>query len=321
MQTSQYQVKKKSSGKYILIVLLIGGALFFFVVVVATIIGTVLPGMRGRVALLDVQGVIYDARGYVDELHSYYHSPMVRAIVVRIDTPGGSAAASQELYYKILELRRRKTKPIIASMGNVGASGGYYIACAADEVYANPATLTGSIGVIMNFANWQKLVKKVGVRFEVIKSGEHKDIGSPNRPMSEEEKVILQDVIDDVYDQFIEDIYRTRKASLEKACFLSQDMEEDSLTSGVVRQYLTNLADGRIFSGRQAFEYGLVDHLGTLDDAILRAGYLAGMRGRPKVYQKKKPLRFFGLLEQKLSLLIRQYTPDYPSLEYRFIAR
>lgn len=316
-----YPVKKRSSRKYLFPILLVALVLFVFVVFIAVLMGALIPTMRGRVALLEVQGVIYDARQIIDELHSYNENPTVRAIVIRIDTPGGSAAASQELFYEILQIRNKRVKPVVASMGNLAASGGYYIACGAEEIYANPATLTGSIGVIMNFSNWEELVDKIGIRFEVVKSGKYKDIGSPNRPMTEAEKELLQDVIDDVYDQFREDVFRTRKSGLERAYFKLYPEEEDSPTTDGVHNFLIGLTDGRIFSGRQAYEYGLVDHMGNLNDALKRAAQLAGIKGRPKVYQKKKPLKFFDLMQGRVDFILRSLSPDYPSLEYRYIPR
>jgi protease-4 len=295
--------------------------LFVFVIFIGVLMGALVPTMRGRVALLEVQGIIYDARQIIDELHSYNENPTVRAIVIRIDSPGGSAAASQELFYEILQIRKKSAKPVIASLGNVAASGGYYIACGAEEIYANPATLTGSVGVIMNFTNWEGLVDKIGIRFEVVKSGEYKDIGSPNRPMTEDEKELLQTIIDDVYDQFTEDVFQTRQSGLERAFFRLHPEEEDLPTTNGVRLFMAGLTDGRIFSGRQAYEYGFVDHLGNLEDAIKRAGQLAGMKGRPRIYQKKKPLKFLDLMQGRIDHILRSLSPHYPSLEYRYIPR
>jgi protease-4 len=316
-----YPARRKSSKRYLIPILLVALVLFVFVVFVSVLMGALVPAIRGRVALLDVQGVIYDARQLIDELHSYYENPSVRAIVIRIDSPGGSAAASQELYYEIQQIRQKHTKPVIASMGNVAASGGYYIACGADEIYANPATLTGSIGVIMNFTNWEELVDKIGLRFEVVKSGEYKDIGSPNRPMTDSEKELLQTVIDDVYSQFTEDVFQSRQRGLKRAFFKLHPEEEDSPTTDGLKEYVYGLTDGRIFSGRQAYEYGFVDHLGNLEDALKRAAQLAGMRGRPRVFQKKKTVRFFDLLQGRIDHILRTLSPHYPSLEYRYMPR
>jgi len=321
MEPPKYPVRKSSTAKYVWIIILAVMIVFLFFLFVGALVGTAIPSLRGRVALLEVEGVLYDVRNLVDELHAYSDNPTIRAIVVRIDSPGGSAAASQELYDEIRKIRVRKVKPIVVSMGNVAASGGYYVACGADEIFANPATLTGSIGVIMNFFNWEILVRKVGISFEVVKSGEYKDIGSPTRPMTDQERQLLQDIINDVYDQFVNAIYVSRSDSLKQAYFAHYGNEEDSATSDVVKQYLASLCDGRIFSGRQAYQYGLVDNLGNLDDAIKRAASLAGIKGRPKVFKKKKPLSFFDLIRGKVKQTIREIAPDSPSLEYRFVSR
>ncbi|MBN1902927.1 signal peptide peptidase SppA [Candidatus Sumerlaeota bacterium] len=323
MEPSSYPapVKRKSSSRYLLPIFLVALALFVFFIIIIVLLGALMSSARGRVALLDVQGVIYDARQIIEELHFYEGNPAVRAIVIRIDTPGGSAAASQELFYEIYQIRKKRAKPVIASMGNVAASGGYYIACGAEEIYANPATLTGSIGVIMNFTNWEQLVDKIGIRFETVKSGQFKDIGSPNRPMTDNEKELLQSVIDDVYGQFTDDVYQSRRKGLERAFHALYPEEDDSSTTDGLRQFMAGFTDGRIFSGRQAYEYGFVDHLGNLDDALQRAGRLAGIKGRPRILQKKKPMKFFGLTQSRIDYILRSLSPDYPSLEYRYIPR
>ncbi len=158
----------------------------------------------------------------------------ITAVVLRVDSPGGGVAASQEIYDAILELK--KTKKVVVSMGSIAASGGLLIACAADKIVANPGTITGSISAIMQFANFEELLKKVGVKSAVVKSGEYKDIGSPLRDMTPEEKVIVQDLVDDIYNQFVDVIVKERKLSREK---------------------VIEIADGRVFSGRKAKELGL----------------------------------------------------------------
>ena len=319
METTQYPPPRpRNRVNKILIIFVVAAVIIFFMVMITTA-GILLPTLRARVALLNVQGTIYDTRALVRELHEYRDNPSVRAIVVRIDSPGGSAPATQELYRELEKVRSDSLKPVVVSMGSVAASGGYYISCGADEIFANPATITGSIGVIMNFANWQKLIKKVGIRFEVIKSAEHKDIGSPNRPMTDEEKELLQEVIDDVYDQFIEAVYEARQQELWMA--YRNIHEGDNPTSASVRQYLHQLADGRIFSGRQALEYGLVDRLGNLQDAIMFAGRLSGIKGKPRVYQIKKRTGFFDILQGKVRQTLEGIAPENPTLEYRFDPR
>ena len=224
---------------------------------------------RGSVAIIDVVGPIFDVSEPVKQLQSYSNNASVKAIVVRVNSPGGAVAPSQELYEE-LKKARTKGKKIVISMGSVAASGGYYIACAADEIYANPGTITGSIGVIAEFPVIDGLMEKVGIRFETIKTGKYKDTGSSFRPMTEDEHKLLEDMLMDVYDQFVEAVAEGRGMPIKD-----------------VKKY----SDGRVFSGRQALEYGFVDALGTQSDAIERAGALAGIKGKPRVI-KKSPRRW-----------------------------
>ncbi len=196
----------------------------------------------------------------ITQLREATEDSSVGAIVVRLNTPGGSAAASQEIYDQML--RSRAKKPVIASMADVAASGGYYIAAGADTIYANPATVTGSIGVIFTGADLSGLLKKIGVQLEVVKSGKFKDIGSPNRPLTPAERALIQNLIDETYNQFVAAVAKGRKMPAAK---------------------VRSLADGRIYSGQQAARLGLVDKLGGLHDAIAEAGRRAGIKGEPEV--------------------------------------
>ncbi|MBI3944698.1 MAG: signal peptide peptidase SppA [Armatimonadetes bacterium] len=191
----------------------------------------------------------------------------IKAVVVRINSPGGSAAASQEIYAELMKIRKAG-KPVVASMGDVAASGGYYVAAAADRIVANGSTLTGSIGVVMEMQNLQGLFQKIGVRSNTIKSGKFKDIGSSTRPMTPEERELLQGLVNDVYEQFVGAIIAGRKQ--------------------VDPARLRQLADGRIFTGRQAHALKLVDELGNLQDAVATAARLAGIRGRPTVVELRR---------------------------------
>lgn len=244
------------------------------VLVVLTALGRGGPfGLGGdRVAVVEIEGVIVDALPVVRELEEHRENPSVRAVVVRIDSPGGVVGPSQEIYDAIRRFRA-KDKPVVASMGAVAASGGYYIAAAADRIVANPGTLTGSIGVIMQMAEFEGLFKKVGVRYQVIKSGRYKDIGSPARAMTEAERRLLQSLLDDVYEQFVDAVAEGR------------DLD---------RQAVLALADGRIFSGRQARSLGMVDALGGLQEAIELAAELGGIPGKPRVLYPRRP---FSLLD------------------------
>jgi protease-4 len=235
---------------------------------------------QDRVALIRIEGVIIDAQATIGELKQYSENPLVKAIVLRIDSPGGGVVPSQEIHDAVKRVRNKSNKAVIASMGSVAASGGYYIAAATDRIIANPGTLTGSIGVIMEMANLEGLLKKIGVEGIVIKSGRFKDVGSPLRKMSDEERKLLQSVMDDVHYQFIQAVADGR--SLEPS-----EVEA--------------LADGRIFTGRQAKEARLIDELGDLDDAIHIAADVAGIEGEPKVLEPRKRFSIRDFLESRWS--------------------
>ncbi len=238
--------------------------------------------MEDRVGVIRIEGVILDAQATITELKRFAENPSVKAIVLRIDSPGGGVVPSQEIHDAVQRVRSKNNKAVIASMGTVAASGGYYIAVATDRIMANSGTLTGSIGVIMEMANVEGLLKKIGVEGVVIKSGRYKDVGSPLRKMSNEERALLQSVMDDVHQQFIEAVAEGRGLDL-----------------AVVQA----LADGRIFTGRQAKASKLVDELGDLDDAIQLAADVAGIEGEPKVIEPRRRFSIRELIESRLSVL------------------
>ena len=244
---------------------ILGVFLVFFTAVLALLAylegGEILSFPGERVALVEVEGIILDADDVVRQLKEHLENSAVKAVVVRINSPGGVVAPTQEIYDALGRLRD-EGKPVVASLGSVAASGGYYIASAADQIVANPGTLTGSIGVIMQLTNLEGLFKKVGLRYEIVKSGKYKDIGSFSRPMTNEERAILQSLMDDIHDQFVEAVANGR---------------------GLDRTVVLSLADGRIFSGRQAKELNLVDELGGREEAIQAAASLAGITGKPKL--------------------------------------
>lgn len=236
-----------------------------------------------RIALVRVEGVILDSQSTVTELKRFGENPSIKAIVLRIDSPGGGVVPSQEIYDAVQRVRNKNSKAVIASMGTVAASGGYYIASATDRIIANPGTLTGSIGVIMETANVEGLLKKIGVEGIVVKSGKFKDVGSPLRRMSDEERALLQSVMDDVHKQFIEAVASGRA------------MEPAAIQA---------LADGRVFTGRQAKEAKLVDELGNLEDAIQLAADLAGIEGEPKVVEPRRRFSIRELIESRLTAVL-----------------
>lgn len=241
-----------------------------------------------RIALVRIEGIILDSQTTVGDLKRFGENPSIKAIVLRIDSPGGGVVPSQEIYDAVQRVRNKSNKAVIASMGTVAASGGYYIAAATDRILANPGTLTGSIGVIMEMANIEGLLKKIGVEGVVVKTGRYKDVGSPLRKMSDEEQALLQSVMDDVHKQFIEAVAAGR-----------------SLEVADVRA----LADGRIFTGRQAKDVKLVDELGNLEDAIQLAAEIAGIEGEPKVVEPRRRFSVRELLESRLSSL-------FPKLDF-----
>jgi len=227
-----------------------------------------------KIAIIEVKGVIIDPQPTVEKLIKFRKNENIKAIILRVDSPGGAVGPAQEIYSEVKKVQREKK--VLVSMGSVAASGGYYVACAADKIMANPGTITGSIGVIVESLNVEDLFRKIGLRPEVIKSGQHKDIGSPFRKMSPEEKRLLQGVLDNVHEQFIQAVAEGRKLPLEK---------------------VRSLADGRIFSGDQAKTMGLVDELGNLQDTIALAAKMVGIQGEPEViYPEKKRFSLIDLL-------------------------
>jgi protease-4 len=257
-----------------------------------------LSSLSGRVGLVEVVGGIEESEPVVDQLDRMERDSSVRAVVVRLDSPGGGVAASQEIYEAVRRVRDAG-KPVVASLGGVAASGAYYVACAADSIVSNPGTLTGSIGVIMTFPNTEELFRKVGLRFDVVKTGKFKDIGSMSRPMTDEERHLLEQVLGNVYEQFVDAISEGR---------------------GLERSEILPLADGRIFSGDQALEYGFVDKMGDLDDSIRLAGRMAGIEGRPYVVRKeRRRVSVWSFLDEKLGQVgsVTGLSSQGPRLEYR----
>lgn len=254
----------------------------------------------GKVAVVPIDGPILDVRETVRWLRTLGRDvPGVKAVVLAIDSPGGGVAASQELYTAVKRLRE-DGKKVVVSMGSVAASGGYYAACPADRILAHQGTLTGSIGVIMETGSASRLMDKIGVKFDSVKSGRYKDTGTLFRDMRDDEKAVLQGVIDDVYDQFVEAIVESRREVLAK---VMQRENGKAPTGSQVRDYVRELADGRIYSGRQAWRLGLVDDLGDLQDAIRLAGVLAGIQGEPQVIIQRHRATFAEILGlSKLSL-------------------
>jgi len=225
-----------------------------------------------KVGVVEIKGVITDPKPVLAHLRSLRRNKDIKAIVLRINSPGGAVGPSQEIYEEVKKTTRVKT--VVASMGAVAASGGYYVGAAADHVMANPGTITGSIGVIAKFPNVEELFKKIGISANVLKSGEYKDVGSPLRKMTDEEKELLQSFLGNLHEQFIRAVAEGRKIPEEK---------------------VRAIADGRILTGEDAKKLGLLDSLGNLEDAITLAAKLAGIEGEPSVFYVKE--KKFSLLE------------------------
>ena len=234
-----------------------------------------------KIAIVEVRGVITQSSGVIEEIHQHLADESVKAIILRIDSPGGGVGPSQEIHREIVKAKQKKK--IVTSMGAVAASGGYYVACASDLIVANPGTITGSIGVLMQFSNFEELLKKIGIKGVVLKSGEHKDIGSPFREMTPEEKKIMQETLDNVHQQFIQAVAEGRKLD---------------------RAKVVPIADGRIMTGEQAKQLGLVDKMGNLQDAIDEATKLVGIEGKPQVIYPRKKLSLWELLMRDMASAI-----------------
>jgi protease IV len=234
---------------------------------------------KDKIGVIPIEGAISKSETVVSQLVEFRKDRRIKAIILRVNSPGGGVAPSQEIYREILKTREKKK--IIVSMGSIAASGGYYISSAADKIVASPGTLTGSIGVLMEFVRFQELMEKIGVDVEVLKSGEFKDIGSPHRKLTDQDKEMIRTLILEIQNQFVEAVAQGRNLSLEQ-----------------VRE----IADGRILSGSQGLELGLVDQLGNFQDAVDLAGSLAGIKGEPTlVYPKRAKVRLWDLLAGEAS--------------------
>lgn len=273
----------------------------FALMVLATFGFALLPdhwkSPSGEIAIVNIHGMLMDSRDIVQQLSDYRHNPQVRGVILRIDSPGGAVAPAQEIYSEILKLRANN-KTVYASMGTVAASGGYYIACAADYVLANPGTLTGSISAVMALNNIEELTKKVGVKPNIIKSGKFKDLGSPLRAMTPEEQILLQNVVNDVHEQFVDAIAKGR---------------------GLPLSEVRRVADGRIMTGQQALKLNLIDEVGGLEKTIDLLAKKIGITGKPKIIEQKEKIPFLGwLLQGKFSnRLAETFIPSpQPRLQY-----
>jgi len=257
-----------------------GGAFLFFILCLAALAAMFTKNSSPRIsrsssliASLEIKGTISDSKAFIDELKEYGNRSNVSSVIIRIDSPGGGVAASQEIYEAIKKFRSETRKKVVVSMASTAASGGYYIACAADRIYANPGSITGSIGVIAQWYDYSDLLRWAKMQSIVIKSGDLKDSGSGFRPMTDEEKEYFQSLIDDMYGQFVSAVSESRN---------------------IPEEEVRKLADGRVYTGIQAKENRLVDEIGTFQDAVAAAAKLGRITGEPKLLTPVKK-RFSAL--------------------------
>uniref|UniRef100_A0A7C4ARA6 Signal peptide peptidase SppA n=1 Tax=Desulfomonile tiedjei TaxID=2358 RepID=A0A7C4ARA6_9BACT len=229
-----------------------------------------------KIGVVTVEGELTSADETLKELRKFQRRGSVKAVVLRINSPGGAVAPAQEIYREVI--KTRKKKPVVASMQTMGTSAAYYIASSADKIVCSAGTITGSIGVIMMLADLEKIMDRVGLNVKIIKAGKYKDIGSMFRPLTDDERNILQDFAAEIHEQFIHDVAKARKGKIEE-------------------KQLRSIADGRFFTGEKAKEMGLVDTIGNFYDAVKIASELGGVKGEPElIYPKKKWENYLDLL-------------------------
>lgn len=295
METTNSEIKKPSFLRKVLFFMV--GILAF--IGLSSITSNWMPTQAtdNRIGIIDITGIIQDPQFIIKQVKKFREDEHIRGIILRIDSPGGAVGPSQEIYDEVIKTRK-SNKTVYASMGTLAASGGYYIASAANQVFANPGTLTGSIGVIMAFPNAKGLMDKFGIQPEVIKAGKYKDVGSPARAMTKKEKNLLQNVVTDVHQQFIEAVAEGRNLSIEE---------------------VRKIADGRILTGRQAKSLKLVDQLGGLQLTIDQLAHELGIIGIPELIEEKKDVQFLDWLLQATAnqTVIKKLLPSSKSpLQY-----
>jgi len=270
--------------------LLGGGAFVLLAAIVIAIALTVSPdeaadfSFSDRIQVVDIEGELLQSTAIVEQLKRYEDSNSVKAILLNIDSPGGGVAVSQEIYAELRRLREKKDKTIVAYLSSTGASGAYYVACAANKIVANPGTIVGSIGVIAEWVSYAELLQWAKLKDIVFKTGEFKDTGSPTRPLTDNEKKYFQGLIDDMYVQFVEAVSSGRKLDL---------------------QEVRSMADGRVFTGRDAKERKLIDEIGNFQDAVDLTAKLSGISGKPRLLRLSRPrVTLLDVLTTDLSRLV-----------------
>lgn len=274
-----------------------------------------------QIGLLRIDDIIMNVDKTLEIIKRYSDEDNIRGVLVRIDSPGGAVGSSQEVYQALRDLSEKKHKPVVASLGNTAASGGYYIASGTQFIISNPGTITGSIGVIMGLPDIENINQKIGFKYQVVKSGKFKDVGSVTRGLSDEEKALLQGVIDDAYSQFLGAILATRRPQLEGA---AKKLQAENTTITAVESinptaegFLKSIADGRIVTGQQALKFGLVDQIGTQTDALNKLGELTQI-SKPEIYEYKPKRSFKDIFEASAESAIQGATgPLHFRMEYR----
>jgi protease-4 len=283
MNAQERRIRKRSPLLRGCLILLAVFAGFLILMKLVGKFGGKLAGIE-NVGVVKIEGIITDSASINESIRRFAKDENIKAIVLRINSPGGGVGPSQEIYEEVKKLRDKKV--VVASIGAVGASGGYYIACGADKIVANPGSITGSIGVIMEFLNLKELIEKLGMKGMVVKSGPLKDVGNPLRDMTEEERKLLKTLIDNIHYQFVDAVADGRKLE---------------------RSKVEVIADGRIFSGEQAKELGLVDILGNFYDAIEVSAKISGIKGEPRlVYPPKKKISIIDLIKDEAKSIIER---------------
>jgi protease-4 len=296
-------MRKKGLLTILVVFGFLGTVFFLFMLAALSGVESGLSITGTGIGVVEISGPIMDSKKAVEQIGSFAKNRNIKGIIIRVDSPGGAVAPSQEIYYAIL--RAKKSKKVYVSMGNLAASGGYYIACAGDKIYALPGTVTGSIGVITQIANVSELAALAKIRMVTIKSGKYKDMGNPFREFNEDDREVFTSMIDDIYDQFVTHIAEARGMDIEK---------------------VKELADGRVYTGRQAHANGLVDELGALSKVAEDLGAEVGIEGEPAlIYPPKDDGEFLqrlleGSVQTVASGVLRSLTDaSVPSFEYRYV--
>jgi len=258
----------------------------------------VTTGRGEKIGVVELVGVITSSEDIIRQIKKYREDKSIRGILLRVDSPGGAVVPSQEMYEEVR--KTREIKPVIVSMGSLAASGGYYVSVGASRLVANRGTLTGSIGVIGEFLQLRNAMDKLGIDVKTIKSGKLKDAGSNTKKMNADEEKYFQTLMDDVHRQFIQVVERERKLN---------------------HKDIVEIADGRVFTGEQAVEMGLVDTLGTFEDAVTIVGELAGIEGEPSLVRERDKKSVFDRIFGDVSERVKYFTETVlqkPMLSYQF---